>query len=42
MCDFDAFKEEEDDILLSNDKDTSYNEEIASYLYHCFLHLENK
>ena len=33
---------EDDVILLQNDKDTSYNEEIASYLYHCFLHSKNK
>ena len=25
---------EDDVILLRNDQDTSYNEEIASYLYH--------
>ena len=33
---------EDDVILLQNDKDTSYNEEIASCLYHCFLHSKNK
>ena len=33
---------EDDVILLQNDKDTSYNEENASNLYHCFLHLKNK
>ena len=32
----------DDIILLQNDKDTSYNEENASNLYHCFLHLKNK
>ena len=33
---------EDDVILLQNDKDTSYNKEIASCLYHCFLYSRNK
>ena len=45
LVDLDTFfkgLKEDDVILLQNDKDTSYNEENASNLYHCFLHSKNK